>query len=113
MKKKISKPGPISMLLSDETKWCKYQLGITAEGRAVHGTNSAAVKWCLLGAVEKCYSGFELGPVNAAASSPGRKIAKAIGKLFPRFKGQPISMFNNHPMTVFSQIKKVVKLAGV
>jgi len=38
-----------------EENWCKGALARDCEGCAVGWDNSRAVKWCLVGAISKCY----------------------------------------------------------
>jgi hypothetical protein len=105
MKKKISKVGPIATLLSDETKWCKNFLGKTATGKGVCGSDSRAVQWCLLGAVEKIYGNFSPESIRVRG-----KLRRAICKLFPKY-AHSIADFNNS--NSFRSVRRVLKLARV
>lgn len=46
----------IKELLSDETKWCKNDAAKDKNGNAVIPTSNDACKWCLVGAIDKCYT---------------------------------------------------------
>ena len=45
----------IRELLSDETKWTKGAFARTKDDVEIHSVSSYAVRWCLLGAMNKCY----------------------------------------------------------
>ncbi len=45
----------IRELLTDETKWTQGQAARTITGEATSATGESAVRWCLLGAIMKCY----------------------------------------------------------
>lgn len=42
-------------LLTDESKWTKGWYAKTVDGNKVSVTDDAAARWCLFGAVWKCY----------------------------------------------------------
>lgn len=46
----------IRELLSDETKWCKNDVAQDKDGSAISATSDDACKWCLVGAIDKCYT---------------------------------------------------------
>jgi hypothetical protein len=45
----------IKELLTDESKWCKGMFASDVADYEVAPESAAAVKWCLLGAIYKCY----------------------------------------------------------
>lgn len=46
-------------LLSDETKWCQHAEAITVNSIYVFPYDPRAVRWCLVGAVKRCYIGYD------------------------------------------------------
>lgn len=42
-------------LLSDESKLCRTEMAMNADGVAVVSNHPDAVCWCILGAFDKCY----------------------------------------------------------
>ena len=54
----------IQEVLATPDKWCKYDNAVTKLGCDVLPDSSQAVKWCLVGAAMKCYSGLELTRVR-------------------------------------------------
>ena len=46
-------------LLIDESKWHKGNFAIDSEGLEVSPNDKNACKWCLMGAIKKCYQGAE------------------------------------------------------
>ena len=45
----------VKELLTDESKWLQHRYAINADGKDVNACSNAAVKWCLVGAMIKCY----------------------------------------------------------
>jgi len=45
----------IKELLSDESKWIKNNIALNANEEVRAATSKDAIKWCLLGALQKCY----------------------------------------------------------
>ena len=42
-------------ILTDESKWCKGTRAVTVENEFCSPLDPRAVKWCLVGAIEKAY----------------------------------------------------------
>lgn len=93
----------IAALYRDSKRWTSGEYARTKNNRIVEASNPKAVKFCLYGALE-----FVYGSEYSRQSDALRKVIK---KLFPLRDG--IVIFNDHPETSISDIRKVVKLAKV
>jgi hypothetical protein len=82
----------IRELLTDESKWCKGNSAVDAEGYPVFPSNHHATRWCLYGASVKV--GF-----NAL------KVLEAIQKRLPGIES--IGEFNDG--SSFSDVKALVE----
>lgn len=101
-------------LYSDESKWAKNSYAYSEDGRKVASFNENACKWCLAGAITKCYS--------SDAYAIRVVVRKAIRKLFgdkwdeknlcEEFRTNEV-MFNDDPETTFEQVMAVLMEAGV
>lgn len=66
----------IKELLSDESKWTKYATARNKEGNHVTIYDSNAVQWCVLGAMEKCYSNDFMNMYHKLKESFGKSICE-------------------------------------
>lgn len=82
--------GKVVKLLSDKTKWIQYNAAKDKNGQVIFSEDEAAAKWCLLGAIWKCYGSTD--------NNIEDKVRRHIGC--------PISEFNDS-----SQYKDVMKVA--
>ena len=103
----------INKLFSSARKWVKFRLGVDADGNGTLPDASDAVRWCLLGAVHKCYPGY--GRDTQAAII---RLRDVISGLYPEFVDRysdagTIVNFNNDAKTDFRKIKRVIKAANV
>jgi hypothetical protein len=96
-------------LLNTSKRWCKGYLAKTENGIPTMPNNSDAVKWCLIGAVQKCYGDHRCENVE-------EKIKEAIRSEFPKITfsdWNTIVEFNNAPTTSFRKLRRVLKKANV
>jgi hypothetical protein len=115
MRKSI-KPMKVLDLLKTEKQWIKYYLGKTKAGEHVAGNHPDAVKWCLLGAIQKCYTGLQVKPSRYEWAV--NRLMKAIRALHPEYRkitftSSIIPDFNNIHTTTFRRIRRVLKKANV
>lgn len=98
----------VKELLCSEDKWTQCTYAIDAAGRCTSETSASAVKWCLVGAVMRCYN-----------ASPARrafvldKLREVIRKKYSITPPDavPLACFNdNH---TFAEVKAVIDAADV
>lgn len=46
-------------LLTDRRKWTRYRLAVDRRGLDIGARDKRAVRWCLVGALDRCYAGRE------------------------------------------------------
>lgn len=46
-------------LLDSPEKWCQKFYALTADGEDAFGWNEGTCKWCMLGAIQHCYSSHD------------------------------------------------------
>ena len=93
----------IQELLKNETCWTKRVDARNKEEYPVSAFNRYAVKWCLIGALNKCYSGQERFEML-------NKLEKV---LFSLHCDMSLSSFNDASSTTFKQIREVIEKADV
>lgn len=96
-------------LLNHPRKWIKSCLARNKQGDSVNSRSRQAAKWCLVGALEKCYGPEWTGSKFQAAEA---KLREATQKLFPQFGGD-IVCFNNDENTTFRMLRAVIRKAKV
>lgn len=86
-------------LLSDESKWVKGCLAQTSDGRthkpdglAIPADDPDAIRWGLMGAIEKCYPGLLM-------KEPINKIIQKLGPALPNLDGKPIEVWRDEEST--------------
>ena len=82
----------LSELLKTKDQWCQHKLAVNDLGNEVDSLDTDAVKWCLMGAIEKCFS-------------ERKKVYKTIVSLIKPFTC--VSDFNDE--STFKDVKKVIK----
>lgn len=90
-------------LLSSHHKWCRDTYAMTADGVSCRGTASDAVRFCLLGAVEKCYEPEQVESVY-------QKIKKELG-FAPNQDSYSIAEFNDK--SNFATVKSLVEKLNI
>lgn len=83
-----------SELLSDESKWTKGAFAEDRKGIPVHSKSDDAVKWCILGALNKC------------------GCIKEQVKLEQIVMGNAAE-FNDAPTTTFRDVRELLLKAGL
>lgn len=98
----------IKDLLNSPSKWCQKDNAVDDQGKPVIVQSSKACKWCLLGAIIKCYPDpWEQYQVECS-------IVKSIKRLYPRYNGfGAITNFNDDRLISFVQVRQVILDAGV
>jgi hypothetical protein len=103
-------------LLSDESKWCKGPLAVDKEGRQTTPKSPTACKWCLWGAILRCYADDPLVPSDNAYCAAKHKIIDIIQEIHGssrRGRGRGIAVFNEASETTFAEIREVLERADV
>jgi hypothetical protein len=100
-------------LLTDESKWCKNLPAVDKEGRQTTTRSPTACKWCLMGAIVKCY--VETRPPFYESYCAARyKVLNAIREIHGNlYEEGYISLFNDGPKTTFAEIREVLERADV
>src|ERR1700732_3766033 len=99
----------IADLFCSEERWTKGPQACDALGNPVDARSSAAVRFCLFGAVRHCYGLHEEDAVFA-------KLALAMGFDGQRYEGRlyaAVIHFNERPTTTFADVRRLVEEAGV
>lgn len=96
-------------VLSDASKWTQMWFAKDKDGNRILAESEHACQWCLLGAVRKAYR--KENDMYVAHS----KLRVAIKKLFPERMAddKSISVFNDHKLTTFEDVKLVLEEADV
>lgn len=81
----------IKELLSDRSKWIKRYIAKDKNGNPCN--HDEGVKWCLIGAMYKCY------PNNAS---------EIFEKVYREIKGGSVADWNNSPKTKFKDVKALI-----
>lgn len=104
-----TKYGRVGKLLDRHQRWTKNSYAKNNKGATVKVTGQDAVRFCLQGAIDKCYPG---SVSNQVASS---RALKAVNSLF-KGKGDTYSDvldFNDADWVTFKDVQRVVKAAGI
>lgn len=91
-------------LLNRKTKWTKNFIAKTKNNRPTTSRSADAVKWCLYGAVMKCY-----GPKSSLKACS--KLERALQLLYPN--KHSVVAFNDNRKTTFKDIRKLLKEANI
>lgn len=86
-------------LLTDEKKWIKKYQAVDNFGKDVSIFDTRACKWCLYGAVIKCYGAGDRGFIN---------VYKVLFKI-RREIGCAITTWNDSTERKFDDIKRLVE----
>lgn len=89
----------IRELLTDKNKWIKHNDAVDIKGRVVASKSSEAIRWCLFGAIQKCY--------------PNKKGIKIMNMLYSEIKCDSIKLWNDKPSTTFRKVKTLVEKLDV
>jgi hypothetical protein len=94
-------------LLSTEDKWTKRHAARNKLSVPVQVHDLTAVKFCLMGALDKCYLGGS-PDVNAYL-----KAYNTLNRVILNTKGKSIITFNDDDNTTFEDIKRVLEDTGI
>lgn len=99
----------VKELLSSADRWCKGHYAIDVNDEPVSYYHPEAVKFCLSGALEKCYS--PLGDDYHAAFD---KLGKAVSTYTDgKFDDLDFESFNDDLETRFGDIRNVLEIADI
>jgi hypothetical protein len=99
-------------LLSDESKWCKGPTAVDKEGNPTFPLSSTACKWCLAGAIAKCYA--EGSAFRDTYRTPIDKITNIIHEIHGSSRrGTSYVTFNEASETTFAEIREILERADV
>lgn len=91
-------------LLSTPEKWCKGDYAQDETGNPVASHDDRAARFCLLGAVNRCYA-------EDARLEPIRKLADVI---HDHTDGTcHITLFNDRPDTTYDDLRAVLEAADI
>lgn len=76
-------------LLDSPEKWCQHYSSLDADGNLIRSTSTVAVKWCLIGAIHKCYRDAD------DVSRVGRTLFRRIGY---------VSVWNDEPSRTHAEV---------
>lgn len=82
-------------LLTDESKWTKGAYARTAEGRMVFYRDIAATRFCLLGAIFRCYGAIGAGEIT-------ERVEKKLSDCSTHG-------WNDDPRTTFADVRRLVE----
>ena len=91
-------------LLDSPEKWTKGHGAVDKTGQAVAHSDAIAVRWCLAGALCKCY------PTGPARDRAVKKLLLAIPK---RLAHGGLGNANDAETTTFGMIRRWLRKAGV
>ena len=90
----------IRELLSDESKWIKWHEAQDKGGKVVDPLNPKAAKWCLQGAMAKCY--FKKSHIGFSKIEDS--LCREVGK-----RGYSLIVsFNDDPRITFLDVRDIV-----
>ena len=98
-------------LLSDESKWAQGYYAFDKDGNQVECSEKKACKWCLIGALAKCYP----KDIDSAEFwDKQQRILRTIYKLFPEdYHQSGLVGWNDSRETTWEKVNKVLDEAGV
>jgi hypothetical protein len=85
-------------LFSDESRWTQRASARDKDGEEVFADSLAAVQWCLVGGLLRCYN-------RIGADAQLELIEARLAEFCP----WSITEFNDHPLTTFEQVYALVK----
>jgi hypothetical protein len=90
----------VHQLLSGPEKWCRSAMALDKDGESVSWRSPTAVRFCLLGAIARCYA-KEGGAYEEVTNKVSREleVRQGIGC---------ISVYNDDIYTSFEDVKSLV-----
>ncbi len=95
----------VQELLVDETKWIQGSLANDSWGDSVHSLDSNACAWCLIGALEYCYTDKE------AYNTAYAKLLKIIRRRQENVGN--IADWNDENGRTFAEVRAVITSANI
>lgn len=95
----------VSDLLVDESKWVQNTAAVDQDGQSCSPHAKTAAKFCLLGAIDRCYSEPE------RYYEIRKKVKEVIAKLFGIKTS--ITMWNDATGRRFAEVREVVEKANI
>lgn len=90
----------VAALLDRKERWTKSAYARSKIGRVVDVTSKSAVRFCLIGAIERVYG-------------RGENYISATNKLVNVINTERIMAFNDNDKTTFNMVRKAVRLAKI
>ena len=90
----------VKELLTDESKWIKEWFAMSERGRYVPPNSRLACKWCLRGAIRRCYEVVDNLYTDNVVDVE-QKVVNVIGMSIPKW--------NDAPERTFADVKKLVE----
>jgi len=103
-------PMKLSDILTDESKWCKWNFALDADNKHVPPNSDLACKFCLGGAMVRLIYLTKEDDIFGYSHLLRSYIKTAIKSLY---NYDTIVSFNDDPRIQFCHIKKVIEVAGV
>ncbi len=91
-------------LLSSPDKWCQGDFAKDAEGNSTKADSPAAARWCVVGALERCYDEYSF---VALMNSP------QIAAVLEVTGGSTLSSWNDHTDRKWQEVYDALKKADV
>lgn len=90
-------------LLTDESKWIQGKIAQSSNGSyCLSPREPNAARWCLWGAVLKCYWDEDVLRIRAI-----NRIVEKVGRIDSSYK--TISSFNDDIKTTFKKVKQIIE----
>ncbi len=108
----------VAELLNDPSKWTQRAYARNEDEQGVSSRAEAAVSWCLLGAMNRCYSTADAAMSYQAAYARVCQALLTRPEVIEQMKASSESMpnparWNDAPGRTFADVRKLVEQAGV
>lgn len=100
----------VKELLCDESKHCRNHMALDSNGERVAWSDPDACRWCLAGAVYKCYPGVNPGEISAIFDKITEEIAK-VTDAFNTENGVMFTIFNDQ--ADWATIREVIERVDI
>ena len=94
----------IQKLLKTKRNWIKFRMGADKYGRYANPVGVSAAKWCLIGAIYKCYG---IDDVRTT------RIIKKVRKELNMRGGDGIDDWNDDPNRTFKDVRALVRKLNI
>ncbi len=96
----------VSELLMDDSKWCQGAYAIDAKGNAVGEDSDDVCRWCLMGAIYKCYCYWSTSGIQQDIHDIAKKMASIIGNY-------SFIEWNDDPKRTFAEVREAILKADI